>query len=98
MSDLLDARDLVWDSLASSPLRRAMLGRERCDAIVSVALEALATESQLASGAPLLARVEDRVRRRYRENAGMAFMTLLVVWAISSIVQVLVIRWLNRRG
>ena len=43
-------------------------------------------------------RIEERVRAVYAENCGMAFTTLVLVWAISAIVQALVIRWLNSRS
>lgn len=96
--DVLDDGDYVWDSLASTPVRRAMLGRQRCDAIVRVAMEALEADAVSMSGPPLQRRVEQQVLARYRDNSGMGFMTLVVVWAISSIVQVLVIRWMSHKG
>lgn len=105
MSDLEQARDDVWQALASRPLRRSMLGRERCDAIVRVALSQLsAVEGELAAGwcdhhvDAIQKRVERRVRSVYAEQCGMAFTTLILIWAISAIVQALVIRWLNSRS
>lgn len=93
--ELRDTRDHVWEVLGSTPVRRAMLGRERSDAIVRVAL----SECRAAKVAgPGLARtVEDRVRARYRDRDGFAFMSLLIAWAISAIVQAVVAHWLNNR-
>lgn len=95
---IAEVRDYAWDFLASAPLRRAMLGRERCDAIVRVALDACAEECGRSSGRGLSNRVEDSVRSRYRDRTGMPFMSLLVWWAISAIVQALVARWWSQEG
>lgn len=106
--ELQAAREDVWQALAARPIRRAMLGRERCDAIVRVAMKQLeVVESEVAAGwhadgemvTAVRRRVERRVKSAYAEQCGMAFTTLILVWAISSIVQALVIRWLaNRSG
>ena len=93
--ELRDARDHAWESLAASPLRRAMLGRERCDAIVRVALDEC--RAAPAAGGNFRRLVEDRVRSRYRDQAGFAFMSLLIAWAISAIVQAVVAHWLANR-
>jgi hypothetical protein len=101
---LEQARDDVWSALATRPIRRSMLGRDRCDAIVRVALSQLdAVEGEMAAGRlpgadEMQRRVERRVRAAYADQCGMAFATLLLIWAISAIVQVLVLRWLNSRG
>jgi hypothetical protein len=101
---LEQAREDVWQALAARPIRRSMLGRERCDAIVRVALSQLdAVEGEMAAGRftgadEMQRRVERRVRAAYADQCGMAFATLLLIWAISAIVQVLVLRWLNSRG
>lgn len=92
-----EAREYAWDALASAPLRRAMLGRERCDAIVRVALDACRDEWG-SSRRGLTRRVEETVRSRYHERCGMPFMSLVVAWAISAIVQALVARWMNQEG
>lgn len=104
--ELQEATDYAWRALGRSPMRRAMLGRERCDAIVRVSADHLAdVAGELAAcgddaqaQAEAIHRLERRVRLRYSENCGFAFMTLVVVWAISAIVQALVIRWLNQQG
>lgn len=111
-AELQAVRDAAWRGLAKNPIRRAMLGRERCDAIVRVAADQLAEvhgeyEASVRAaglsglaipGSTLRKRVEDRVRQTYHERAGFAFMTLVIAWAISAIVQVLVQRWLDSRG
>lgn len=91
--ELRDTRDHVWEVLGSTPIRRAMLGRERADAIVRVALSEC--QASNAAGPENPSVVELRVRARYRESNGFAFMSLLVAWAISAIVQAVVIRWWN---
>lgn len=110
-AELQAAQDAAWRGLAKNPIRRAMLGRERCDALVRVAADQLdATNREFLplvqrSAArievdtdTLRKRVEARVRQHYHERAGFAFMTLVIAWAISAIVQVLVNRWLDSRG
>lgn len=92
---LRDARDEVWDALGATPVRRAMLGRERCDAIVRVAMEA---HDEYAGRSQLGRLIEARVRERYRDRLGVPFMTLVVWWAISAIVQALVARWWSQEG
>lgn len=101
--ELLQARDAVWEALGSSPIRRAILGRERCDAIVRVAKNSIPTIELEAAGegtgheAAVIRRIERRVRGRYAEQCGFAFSTLILSWAISAIVQALVIRWWRNR-
>lgn len=102
--ELAEARDHVWEALRSSPIRRAILGRERCDALVRVTLNAMPPEAELCAAAAspgyrsfLCERLERRVRANYSENCGFAFVTMILVWAISAIVKALVIRWIERR-
>lgn len=104
--------DAVWEALGKHPLRRAMLGRTRCDAITAVAVEKYAqlrheyAASVQAAGLKSVSiradvlrdRLADRVRAHYGEQHGFAFMTMLIIWAISAIAQALVIRWLNSEG
>lgn len=103
------ARETAWHALASHPIRRAMLGRERCDAIAALAAEEVGYEafSGANHGAFAAAHVTDsrrriggRVARRYNaaERCGFAFTTLLLTWAISAIVQALIARWWNQHG
>jgi|688.fasta_scaffold105173_2 hypothetical protein len=105
--ELDQAREAVWRALGDRPMRRRLLGRKRCDAIVRVALSQIAAmEGELRAAGPdgipapggIRRRIEERVRAVYAENCGMAFTTLVLVWAISAIVQALVIRWLNSRS
>jgi hypothetical protein len=83
--------DYVWQALAAHPIRRAMLGRERCDEIVATAVglsPAGATDSQ-----DMRRRWEATVRDEYAGRAGFAFMTLVMWWAIGAIVEALVRKW-----
>ncbi len=86
------ACDAVWDALAATPARRALLGRRMADSIVRAALEEM---PPVASGnaAGDCDRVERRVRRRMGDRHGVAFTTILLSWAISAIVQALVAYW-----
>jgi len=89
--------DYVWADLARHPIRRAMLGRERCDEIVATAVTMSPTgRAAAAAGADredMRRRWEGRVRDEYASRAGFAFMTLLIMWAIGAIVQSLVRKW-----
>lgn len=88
--------DYVWAELAHHPIRRAMLGRERCDEIVATAVTmspaggAAATPNNRAAMRRLW---EGRVREEYAERAGFAFLTMLMWWAIGAIVEALVRKW-----
>lgn len=88
--------DYVWAELARHPIRRAMLGRERCDAIVATAVtmsptgQAAATANNRAAMRRLW---EGRVRDEYAQRAGFAFMSMLIMWAIGAIVEALVRKW-----
>jgi len=102
--DLADARYVVWKRLGSSPIRRAMLGRDRCDAIVRVAMESMPDDVEMNVAGQdtefmdmLRDRTEQRVLASYSEKCGFAFLTLIVTWAISEIVKQLIIRWWNNR-
>lgn len=105
MSDTQAAQDYVWQSLAQWPLRRSILGRERADALTQTTLSQItaAEIDAVAMGRcgdyreAVCRRIERRVKSVYAENCGMAFTTLILIWAISTIVQVLVMRWLNSR-
>lgn len=96
---LKDAREHVWRSLGRSPVRRSVLGRERCDAIVRIALDRC--EQRAASGvvspAVLAAAVENDVRRELDEREGFAIWAIILGWAISAVVQALVSYWLENR-
>lgn len=102
-TDLDLARDDVWNALGKHPVRRSLLGRERCDAITRVALNSLPSQELTAAGEgtarerEIIELVERRVRGRYAEQCGFAFTTFLLTWAISAIVQALVKRWWKKR-
>lgn len=96
MTDLDQARDAVWARLP--PVRRKLLGRERCDAIVRTTMEALPQEQFAAAASAagqedLRRRTCQLVEQAYQDRNGMAFMSLILWWAISTIVQILVVRW-----
>ena len=101
--ELFQARDAVWDALGRSPFRRKLLGRQRCDAIVRVAMDSIVPIEMNVSGPGtdqgdvVILRIERRVRERYAEQCGFAFSTLILSWAISAIVQALVARWWKNR-
>jgi hypothetical protein len=101
VTDLDQARDLVWRRLP--PVRRALLGRERCDAIVRTTLDALPREQFAAAASAagrddLRRRTQQLVEKTYQERCGLAFLSLLLWWAISTIVQILVVRWWNQHN
>ncbi len=99
-TELEAARDYVWDRLAAHPVRRSMLGRQRCDALVRTSLNAMPDDVEMTVAGEgtdfermLCERTERRVRDLYSEHCGFAFTTLVLSWAISAIVQILVVRW-----
>lgn len=98
-----EAQESVWKALSGAPVRRALLGRERCDALVAVAIDSIPSHELSSAGrgtdgeATARRLMERRIRIRYRENCGWAFTTLVLYWAISAIVQALVARWWNSR-
>lgn len=105
-ADLQAARDVAWEALAAHPLRRALLGRERCDALASIAAEEVLYESRMGANfngfaaehaAGSSRRIGSRVGRRYHERCGFAFTTLILSWAISAIVQALIAKWWANR-
>lgn len=97
--ELRDVREHVWESLGCTPLRRAMLGRERADAITRVAVDACRDEAThgRSTGNVFGQAVEFRVKSQYVNREGFAFMSVLIGWAISAIVQAVVAHWLNNR-
>lgn len=98
--ELQAARDAAWLALRSSPVRRSILGRERCDAIVRVAMEEAQYESTVCGtidATDAAIRIRRRVAHRYAGQCGFAFSTLILSWAISAIVQALVVRWWRNR-
>lgn len=98
--ELQAARDAAWLALRSSPIRRSMLGLDRCDAIVRVVMEEAHYESMVCGtvdATDAAIRIRRRVAHRYAGQCGFAFSTLILSWAISAIVQALVIRWWRNR-
>lgn len=104
MTSLGEDRDEAWKELGErSRLLRFLVGRERADRLVRIARDCFPTE-ELAACEPgseeerkLIEETEIRVSRLYSERCGVAFQTLVLAWAISSIVQILVLRWWRGR-
>jgi hypothetical protein len=96
-----DLEEHVWRSLAAHPIRRAMLGRERCDAIVATTLvESPKGSESLFAGhdsAAMRERWEQRVRLVYRDRCGSPLLSMLLFWAIGKIVEIIVQRWWEQR-
>lgn len=101
------ARETAWSALGVNPIRRAMLGRARCDALAALAAEEVGHEAFAGAnhGAFAAAHVEgsrrrigQRITRRYPERCGFAFTTFILTWAISAIVQALIAHWWNQHG
>lgn len=94
-----EVRDDVWRQLGrTNPIRRAFLGREQCDCIVSTTLfemlsETLSTTYASADDQSLEMAVERRVRGAFSDLCGFPFGSLLISWAISTIVRMIVLRW-----
>lgn len=99
--DLQTARDAAWTALGACPIRRALLGRQRCDVLVNIAAE----EIVAAAGRGLSAHDERaaaltiarRVDSRYEERSGFVLSSFLISWAISAIVQALIAKWWANR-
>lgn len=93
--------DFVWAELARHPIRRAMLGRERCDEITATASSKMPPDRVMAAARRskteryIRVDVERQVRDEYANRAGFAFMTMLIMWAIGAVVQALVKKWLE---
>lgn len=95
-----DIEEKVWQALAAYPVRREMLGRERFRAIVATAIEQAPQSGEVllteGGSESLRERWEQRVRLVYRDNCGFAFTTMIMMWAISAIVQALAVRLWNK--
>ena len=86
--------DYVWAELARHPIRRAMLGRERCDEIVATAAGLSPAGTMPGADRDAVRRAwEASVREEYASRAGFAFMTMVLWWAIAAIVEALVKKW-----
>jgi len=100
MSDT-DLEQFVWDALAEFPVRRAMLGRERCDAIVATVVQERPSQISMAAARAWYADpqrsvrqdLERRVWSVYRDRCGFPVTTMILCWVISAIVQILVAKW-----
>jgi hypothetical protein len=100
--------DEVWLSLRGNLFRRTILGRKRCDELVMLSCaefpdrELSACVQGSEQEREQIDRMIDRVSSRYqqirsaspgKQEYGFAFLTLVLVWAVSAIVQYLVIKW-----
>jgi len=89
----------VWDCLAQYPLRRAILGRQRCDAIVAAAIQERPSASSIAAARRWYSDPEKSVRRDLERRVWVVYRdcgsvtTMLLCWVISAIVQILVAIW-----
>jgi len=102
--DVLQAeRDGAWKALGVAPLRRAMLGRDRCDRLVrlaSIALESAEFRAAVfnhANGKAARKQAVKRVADVYSEPCSSVFVSLVLTWAIQAIVAYLIRRWWEAR-
>lgn len=102
--DTLQAeRDGAWEALSGAPLRRAMLGRVRCDRLVRLAAEALDSAEfrgavfDNAHGRAARRQIARRVGDVYSEPCSSVFVSLVLSWAIQAIVSYLIRRWWESR-
>lgn len=102
--------DETWEALRPSLFRRAILGRRRCAEIVMTALaefpdrELTARKASEGSSScrSICREVEKRVAGRVRQTGedhgtyGSVVLSLVLGWAVSAIVQYLVLQWWKR--
>jgi hypothetical protein len=86
------AQDEAWKDLASSPVRRMLLGRKRCDRLVTLAIKhmPLGPLGMDADGRRIITR---RVLGAYGEPCSSVFVSFVLSWAVSAIVKALIRRW-----
>jgi hypothetical protein len=105
LDELIDA---TWTSLKPSLFRRTILGRRRCAELVMLACanfpdrELVSCTKDSARDKELRKELTDIVAAKYRQSAasrdehdayGMVFMSVVLFWAASAIVQYLVLQW-----
>jgi hypothetical protein len=90
-----DVYEAAWEDLATSSWRRGLLGRTRAVRIVKLAIRnmPLTARTLSAEGRKTIKR---RVRDQYSEQCGSVFVTFILSWAISRIVDLLIDRWWNK--
>jgi len=108
MTTLDELIDATWNSLRPSLFRRAILGRQRCAELVMLACanfpdRELTTCTQGSSrDHGIRKELAEIVEAKYRRSAagrdgqdayGMVFMSIVLMWAVSAIVQYLVLQW-----
>jgi len=96
-----DLEEHVWQALSAYPVRRSLLGRERCDAVVATAVDESpkGSESLFAGhdSAAMRERWEQRVRLVYRDRCGSPLLSMLLFWAIGKIVEIIIQRWWEKQ-
>lgn len=111
MSATLDQLiDETWDSMRGNLFRRAILGKKRCAELVMHAVasfpdrefKSLNVRQDSDVERQVIKDVERRVAQRYTATGqepgtyGYVFLSLVLYWAISAIVQYLVVQWWKR--
>lgn len=100
---LQSERDGAWESLGAAPIRRSLLGRDRCDRLVrlaGIALQSAEFRGAVFDNAPGRAArklVAKRVADVYSEPCSSVFVSLVLSWAIQAIVSYLIKRWWENR-
>lgn len=105
LDELIDG---AWVSLRGNFFRRALLGKQRCSELVMLSCasfpdrELLGCMDGSAHAKAVQAALVDRVAAKYRQTRGaaiqaepygMVFLSIVLMWAVSAIVQYLVVKW-----
>lgn len=108
MDDIVDS---AWHQLRGNLFRRAILGKKMCARIVMETLaqfpdrefSSLKVAQNTDLERQIVGEVRDKVLQSVREgcraepgNYGFAIMALVLYWAVSAIVQYLVVQWWKR--
>ena len=103
--------DSTWEALRPSLFRRAVLGQQRCAELVMHVLAEFPDREFASRGAvegnavdrQIRSELEARVSRRFHASGqkpgryGSVFFSIVVTWAVSAIVQYLVVQWWKRQ-
>lgn len=109
LDELIDG---AWEAMRPNMFRRAVLGKRRCAHLVMLACsefpdsELRECRQSSAHAKSVEEQLAARVADRYRTGAygsldgtgsyGMVFLSVVLLWAASAIVQYLVIQWWQR--
>lgn len=102
--------DQTWDELRGNMFRRAILGKRRCAELVMHTLACFPDRELVALKATagsdlerqIVKQVEEKVASRYKATGqepgtyGFVFLSIVLYWAVSAIVQYLVVQWWKR--